>query len=147
MAPAAHETRWNETPHRHTLAERIASLPHTIIVARGSDAPTPQIDAFLNQPVPRSIRGRTETRLFCSLSADGMLIAGLDMATRCELIARGCGEAAPGGVLMRIPSDDDELDACWAIIRQAHDSLSAGNGTASSSRVPMLPNFSRTRLQ
>lgn len=147
MAAAAHETDWDATAHRHTLAERIASLPHTLLVDRGSDCRAPQIDAFLSQPVPRSIRGRTETRLFCSLSADGMLIVGLDMATRCELIARGCGEAAPGGVLMRIPSDDDELDACWAIVQQAHHSLSADNGTASSSRVPMLPNFSRTRLQ
>ena len=147
MASSEAEPRLHDAGRREALAARLAELPHIVLVDRRSAAPAWDVDAFLKRPAARSIRRRTESTLLCRLSADGMIIAGLDLATRCEIVARGCGENVPGGVRMRIPNDDEELDACWAIIQRAHQSLSAGNGTASSSRVPMLPNFSRTRLQ
>lgn len=147
MAIAEAKSRMNDLGRRAVLAALLADLPHIVIVDRRTEEPMWDVDAFLQRPVTRSIRRRSESTLLCRLSMDGMFVAGLDMATRCEIIARGCGEAVPGGILMRIPNDDEELDACRAIIQQAHQSLSAANGTASSSRVPMLPNFSRTRLQ
>lgn len=147
MAIAVNETRLNETGRREALAALLANLPHIVMVDRRAGEPAWDVDAFVERPATRSIRRRTESILLCRLSANGMLVAGLDMATRMAIVARGCGEAVPGGVLLRIPNDDEELDACWAIVQQAHQSLSAGNGWPGYSRAPMLPNFSRTRLQ
>jgi hypothetical protein len=147
VATAEPQPRLIDTGRREALAARLANLPHIVMIDRRAEAPPWDVDAFLQRPATRSIRRRTESILLCRLSADGMLVAGLDVATRAAIVARGCGEAVPGGVLMRIPDDDKEFDACWAIVEQAHQSLSAGNGTAGFYRAPMLPNFSRTRLQ
>lgn len=144
------DTGWqdrNGDGGRHVLATLLAGLPHAVIIDRRADTLSWDVDAFLELPVARSIRGKTESRLLCRLTADGLLIAGLADEDARDILARGCGEAVAGGLWLRFPTTDDELGTCWDVIQRAYHALAAGSGPARPFLRPMLPIFSRTRLQ
>ena len=146
----ATDTGWhdgNGAGHRHTLATLLAGLPHTVFIDRRDDTLSWDVDAFLELPVAHSIRGKTESRLLCRLTNDGMLVAGLADEDARDILARGCAEAVAGGLWLRFPTTDDELGACWDLIQRAYQALSAGSGPTRPFLRPVLPNFSRTRLQ
>ncbi len=147
MATAEHELDRNGIGHGRALTALLAGLPHTVVIEQGDDTLTWDVAAFLERPVPHSIRGRTEMRLLCRITPAGMLLVGLSEAAACEIVARGYGETVVGGVLLRVPTSDEELGACRGFIEQAYESLSIGNGVARTYLKPLLPNFSRTRLQ
>jgi len=132
------------------LADRIAKLPGVEAVEYGEDTLPRQMVAYLHENAARRTIGNPRALLLCRLDTDGITVHGLDNWARHQVLVRGWGKLFMDGVLLFQPRNDDELDTCWNIVRQAYDALSdplASKPRSGNGFVWDMPKFSRTTLQ
>lgn len=132
------------------LADRIADLPGVEVTECDGDAVPRQINVLFRDESPRRTIREPRPRRLCRLSAEGIAIFGLDNWAKHQVTLRGWGKLLHDHVLVFLPRDDDELETCWSILRQAYDSISqpsACNPVNGYASVWNLPRFSRTTLQ
>ena len=139
-----------ELSSRLALADRIADLAGVEAVECGENTLPRQIAIYVH----RTTAGRTilgpRAVLLCRLSADGIVVHGLDNWAKHQVVMRAWGRLLNERVSLFLPRDEDELETCWSIVRQAYDQVfdpsASCPGTRSESSRDM-PKFSRTTLQ
>ncbi len=135
---------------RLALVDRIADLPGIEAVEHSINQLPRQIDIYVHNTIHEQPMRKRRRDLLCSLSAVGIVVPGLDRWTRHQVVLRHWGCPLRDHVMLYMPRDDDELDVCWNIIRQAYDAFFA-TATKAHGRYSLmardLPKFSRTTLQ
>ena len=137
-------------PAHLALAERIADLPGIDTIDSSADTLPRVVHVYLLcKGRPRTIRpGRGQ--LLCAISAEGVILNGLDRVRKHQVLSRGWGRLVEDAVLLFLPRNDEELETCWGILRSAYDSLfDASVASKGTVKVSMwdVPRFSRTTLQ
>jgi hypothetical protein len=137
-------------PARLSLADRIANLPDVQVVDHESpEGAGIRVDVYLGNR-EASLRRQPAPRMFCVISAVGIVVHGLADVDRHHVLSRRWGRLHGQGVLLYMPRDEDELEIVWRILDRAYAALVT---TAITGRPPRralvyeLPCFSRTNLQ
>lgn len=122
---------------RLALADRIAGLRDIETIEYGNDAP------------PREAHFYLRRRTLCSIQPHGITVHGLDNRDRNQVIAGGWGSLVGDRVLVHLPRDARELDVCWRIVCQAHESLTSATDRPDQvhNAARIWPQISRTNLQ
>lgn len=139
----------NDLAVRLKLAERIASLAGARVFDHDPNGDWTNVDVVVTPP-SRSFRKEPEPVLLCSIATDGIVVHGLDDASRHRVLSRGWGRLHGANTLLFMPRDDDELEIVWSLLLSAHQQLiytPAAAVPVHGARITRLPSFSRTRLQ
>ncbi|MDH4055022.1 MAG: hypothetical protein OEW73_00810 [Gammaproteobacteria bacterium] len=107
---------------RLALAARIADLPGILTVDKVVDQTHFSVNVFL-QPDPGSTRKPLIPVRFCSINNDGIEIFGLSDTDKEAIVANGWGQLQAKRVLVYLPRDKAEVEACWRILTFAHERL------------------------
>jgi len=107
---------------RLALAARIADLPGILTVDKVVDQAQFSVNVFL-QPEPGSSRKPLLPVRFCSINNDGIEILGLDDIDKEAIVSNGWGRLQAKRVLVYLPRDKEEVEACWQILTFAYDRL------------------------
>ena len=146
----ANKTAPEDLAARLALADRIADIPGVDAVECGDDTVPRQVAIYLREATARRTIRVPRPLLLCRLGTDGIVVHGLDNWAKHQVVMRGWGRLLYDRVLLFLPRDDNEVETCWSIIRQAYDSLfdpsASHSGTRNTSAWDM-PKFSRTSLQ
>ena len=139
----------NDLAVRLKLAERIASLSDVRVFDHDPNGDWTNVDVVVT-PQSRSFRKEPEPVLLCSIAADGIVVHGLNDASRHRVLSRGWGRLHGSNTLLFMPRDEDELETVWSLLLSAHQFLINASAAAVSvhvARRARLPSFSRTSLQ
>ena len=135
---------------RLSLADRIADLPDVRVVDHEPpESGEIRVDVYLGR-LESVLRRQPEPTMFCSISADGILVHGLADVDRHQVLSRWWGRLHGQGVLLYRLREGEELEIVWRILGRAYAALVT---TAITGRRPRralvyeLPRFSRTNLQ
>lgn len=131
------------------LVDRIADLPGIETVERRDDSVPCQVDVYLKRDPERQLRSHPAT-LFCSLTADSVVVRGLDLWAQHKVISSGWGKLDFDRVRIYPPRNRRELEVVWKILQRAHDKLFKPSANIPGAHIVStwdLPKFSRTTLQ
>lgn len=134
---------------RLALADRIADLPGIVTIDKVVDKNHFSVNVFL-QPDSGSLKKQAIPIRFCSIDHDGLEIFGLGDADKEAIVCNGWGELKARHVLVFLPRDDAEVEACWRILSLAYEELHkfpAGERRTRAVSPWALPYFSRSKLQ
>ena len=134
---------------RLALAARIAELPGIVTVDKVVDQIRFGVNVFL-RPESGSTRKPVAPIRFCSIDNDGIEIFGLNSADKLIIVSHGCGRLHAKRVLVYLPRDNAEVDACWRILAFAYETISGEFNRQRRTRSVSpwaLPYFSQNKLQ
>lgn len=131
---------------RLALAARIADLPGILTVDKVVDQTHFSVNVFLLPELGSSRKPLVPVR-FCSINNDGIEIFGLNDIDREAIVANGWGQLQAKRVLVCLPRDKGEVEACWQILTFAYDRLKDEFKSHRRKRIVSpwaLPYFSQT---
>jgi hypothetical protein len=107
---------------RLALAARIADLPGIVTVDKVVDQTHFSANVFL-QPFFGNTRKPVAPIRYCSITNDGIEIHGLSDIDIEVIVAGGWGRLQAKRVVLWLPRDKSEVEACWLILALAYDRL------------------------
>lgn len=107
---------------RLALAARIAELPGILTVDKVVDQTHFSVNVFL-QAEPGSSKKPLAPVRFCSIDNDGIEIFGLRDIDKEAIVSNGWGQQQAKRVLVWLPRDKAEVEACWQILAFAYEQL------------------------
>ena len=107
---------------RLALADRIADFPGIVVSEAGDNVIPSTVSVMLALPVPAR-RGHPADNTLCEISADGILVRGLNNWEQNQVVMRGWGRLRRRGVQLHMPRNAHEIDICIRILERAHRSL------------------------
>ena len=131
---------------RLALAARIADLPGILTVDKVVDQAQFSVNVYL-QPQPGNVKKTLAPVRFCSINNDGIEIFGLGDLDKQAIVTNGWGQMQAKRVLVHLPRDKAEVEACWQILSFAYDRLSDEVNSPRRKRIVSpwaLPYFSQT---
>lgn len=134
---------------RLALADRIADLPGIVTVDEVVDKNHFSVNVFL-QLDSGSLKKQATPIRFCSIDHDGLDIFGLGDSDKEAIVSSGWGKLKARHVLVFLPRDDAEVEACWRILSLVYEKLTnLPSGARRTGAVSpwALPYFSRSKLQ
>jgi hypothetical protein len=131
---------------RLALAARIAELPGILTVDKVVDQTHFSVNVYL-QPEPGSAKKPLVPVRFCSINNDGIEIFGLGDIDKLAIVTNGWGQLQAKRVLVHLPRDKSEVEACWQILTFAYERLNEEINNHRRKRIVApwaIPYFSQT---
>jgi hypothetical protein len=135
---------------RLALAARIAELADVETVEVPGDAMSFAVEVYLRQP-QSALRQRLAPVPLCRINHTVIEVHGLDVRDRHHLMSRKWGRLHGTTVQLYQPRSEEELEACWFVIKRAYirlvEALSVSSPGRATNWLGDLTEFSRTSLQ
>jgi hypothetical protein len=103
------------------LIDRIADLPGIETIERNDESIPRRVDVYLRQETSGRMLQRKAPQLLCGLDCSGVVVSGLNLWERYQVLANGWGKLVGDQVYVHLPRDQKELEIVWSIIRRAYD--------------------------
>ena len=134
---------------RLPVVDRIAELPGIEVVEYDGDTLPRQTNVYLHGVCARRSIRNPRSLLLCDVGVGGIAVCGLDNWAKHQVVMRGWGRLVNDRVLLHLPRDDNEIEICWSILRQAYSSLFDPSACSPANKRSTwdMPKYSRTTLQ